>query len=212
MTTLSELRERVYRVLSDKTHGQYDIDLMNDAISASLEAILPWVFKRSMTTLETDGETVTFELPDDYYRVTGVLDVSSGYYIPQNTLAAGQTPGGRSLETNQDWLEYPDKSISLANIPEGDIVVYYAATWEVPVDDEDVIEAPLWAHRALVFYAASYALLDKASSASNIRQWNVQVDSGTPAMNPMRDMSTYYMERFRIEMERMPAMLKGVYG
>jgi hypothetical protein len=31
-------------------------------------------------------------------------------------------------------------------------------------------------------------------------------------MNPMKDMSTYYLERFRIEMERMPAMLKGVYG
>jgi hypothetical protein len=132
-------------------------------------------------------------------------------YIPANILSVGKSPGS-DLETNQDWMEYPEGYLSLANAPTSDLVVHYAAVWEAPVDDDDTIEAPSWTHRALVFYAASYALLDKASSASNIRQWNVNIDSGTPVMNPMRDMSSYFMERFTIEMDRMPARIRGVHG
>lgn len=208
MTTLSELRERVYRVLSDPGHGLYTPDMMNDGIVAAMEAILPWVSKRSVATLEADGVANSFELPEDIYRVTAVFDADSGSYLPENSLSSGSRPG-MNLDSNQDYLQYPEGYLSLANAPTGDLTVYYGARWAVPVEDEDVIEAPIWVHRALVFYAASYALLDKASSASNIRQWNVQVDSGTPIMNPMRDMSTYYLERFSAEMARMPASVRG---
>jgi len=211
MATLSEIRERVYRVLADPSGGQYTSALVDDGIVAALESILPWVFKTAIETFDGDGEAVAFEMPADMYRVTAVFDTDSGLYIPQNLLSAGQSPGA-DLESNQDWMEYPEGYLSLANAPTSTIVLHYGATWEVPVDDDDVIEAPAWVSRALVFYAASYALLDKASSAANIRQWNVEVDSGTPVMNPMRDMSTYYLERFRIEMERMPARMRGVYG
>lgn len=211
MATLSDLRDRVYRVLADQTHDQYSADLVDDGIRAALEAILPWVPKTSEETLVGDSVEVSFELPEDLYRITAVFDETSGYYIPQNILAAGTSPGN-NLQSNQDWMEYPEGYLSLANAPEADLIVYYGAVWTVPEDDDDVIEPPDWLHRALVFYAASYAMLDKASSASNIRQWNLNIDSGTPAMNPMRDMSVHFYERFVIEMERMPARQRGVHG
>lgn len=211
MATFSEVRAKVYRVLADPSAQQYSATLINDGIVAALEAILPWVFKRSEVVLEADGETTEFELPEDLYRITAVFDADSGLYLKQNTLSAGDSPGS-DLNSNQDWMEYPELSLSLANAPETDITVFYGATWAVPEDDDDVLEPPSWCTRAIVFYAASYALLEKASSAANIRQWNVQVDSGTPVMNPMRDMSTYYLERFRIEMDRMPARIRGVHG
>ncbi len=211
MATLSEIRERVLRVLADPGAAQYDNDLLDDGIKAALEAILPWVFKRSLATLTADSTTVSFELPDDLYRVVAVLDSENGLYIPQNILSPGR-PQGSDLDTNQDWMEYPDGWISFAVAPEYNIVVHYGATWEVPADESSIIESPSWTHRALVYYAASYALLNRASSSASIRQWNVETDSGTPAMNPMKDMSTYYFERFRIEMERMPAMARGNYA
>lgn len=211
MATLSEIRDRVLRVLSDPSGQQYSSDLVDDGIFAAIEAILPWVFNRKLVVFAGDSTELSFELPADVYRITAVFDEDSGTYIPQNLLSAGQAPG-TDLTSNQDWMEYPEGYISLANAPDGDITVHYGAVWGTPVDDDDELEPPTWSHRAIVFYAASYALLDKASSAANIRQWNVDVDSGTPAMNPMRDMSTYYLDRFRIEMERMPARIRGVHG
>ena len=211
MATLLEIRERIYRVLSDPTRGQYSTDLVDDGIAAALEAILPWVFKRSVFELDGDGVEVSFELPADLYKIIAVLDTDTGMYVPANIMSVGIAPGA-DLDTNQDWMEYPEGYISLANAPSSTVIVHYGATWEIPAEDDDVIEAPIWTHRALVFYAASYALLEKASSASNIRQWNVNIDSGTPVMNPMRDMSSYYMERFVLEMERIPARIRGVHG
>jgi hypothetical protein len=211
MATFSEVRDKVYRVLADPSASQYGAALIDDGIVAALEAILPWVFKRSSVILEADGETTEFELPVDLYRITAVFDADSGLYLKQNTMSAGDSPGS-DLNSNQDWMEYPELNLSLANAPDSDITVFYGATWAVPEADEDELETPAWCTRAIVFYAASYALLEKSSSAANIRQWNVQVDSGTPVMNPMKDMSTYYLERFRIEMERMPARIRGVHG
>jgi hypothetical protein len=213
MTTLTELRERIYRVIADPSASQFSSDLVDDGIRAALEAVLPWVFKKSVETFDGDGVEASYDLPEDCYRVVAVFDESSGTYIPQNTMSANTSPG-ENIVSNQDWMEYPHGEISFANpIEDGKtITVHYGAIWEAPVDDDDDIEAPTWLHRALVYYAASYALLEKASSSSNIRQWNVQIDSGTPIMNPMRDMSTYFLERFRIEMERVPAVAKGTYG
>lgn len=211
MATFSEVRAKVYRVLADPSAQQYGATLINDGIVAALEAILPWVFKRSEVVLEADGVITEFELPEDLYRITAVFDADSGRYLKQNTLSAGDSPGS-DLNSNQDWMEYPELSLSLANAPTQDITVFYGAVWAVPEDDDDALECPGWCIRAIVYYAASYALLEKASSSANIRQWNVQIDSGTPIMNPMRDMSTYYLERFRIEMDRMPARIRGVHG
>lgn len=213
MATLLDIRERVQRILADPSGAQYTQDLLNDGIVAALEAILPWVSKTAVEQFEGDDETVEFELPADVYRINAVFDTEKGVYIPQNILSVGRNPGF-DIESNNDWLEYPEGSLSLANAPtsDGQIILYYSATWTAPTDDDDAIEAPVYTHRAITFYAASYALLEKASSSSNIRQWNVQVDSGTPIMNPMRDASEHLYKRFLAEMERIPARLRGVHG
>jgi hypothetical protein len=213
MATLSELRDRILRILSDAKGEIYSSDLILDGIVAGLDAILPWIFKQSVVSFTADGETAEFELPDDVYRITSVFESGSGVFLPLSTMTALKAPGD-NIAANNDWCMYPEGNLSLANMPDLDITVtvYYAAMWEKPVDDDDVIEAPSWVHRAIVFYAASYAILEKASSSANIRQWNQKIDSGTPVMNPMRDMSTYYLERFRIEMERMPGLVRGTHG
>ncbi len=211
MATLSDLRDRVLRILSDPGGGQFEPDLIDDGLRASLDAILPWVFKRDVATLEADGATSSWELPEDLYRITAVFDADSGLYIENNSLSAGTAPGAE-IQSNQDWLEYPEGEISLARAPDSDVTLFYGARWAEPEADADEIEAPSWCHRALVFYAASYALMEKASASANIRQWNVRVDSGSPVMNPMKDMSSYYLERFKIEVDRMPARVRGVHG
>lgn len=213
MATRQELRELVLRLLADPDGAQFEADLVNDGIVAALDAILPWHFKRSVTTLEGDGTLVAFQLPTDLYRILAVLDEASGNYIPKNILAAGRSPGD-DLVSNQDWLEYPEGSITFANAPDDGITmtVYYGAVWDKPADDNTSLVVVEQVHQALAYYAASYTLLQSATASANVRQFNIDVDSGTPVMNPMRDMSGYFLERFRIYMDMMPSMERGVHG
>lgn len=213
MATLQEIREKVLRILADPDGEQFETDLVNDGIVAALDAVLPWQFKRSVTTVEGDGNLVSFNLPTDLYRILTVHDGDSGIYIPKNILSAGRSPGD-DLVSNQDWLEYPAGSITFANAPSVDVTmtIYYGAVWSKPTGDNDTLETPEFMNHALAFYAASYTLLNSATASANVRQFNINVDSGTPIMNPMRDMSTYFYERFKIEMSMMPAMERGVHG
>jgi hypothetical protein len=169
MTQLTDVRDRVYRVLSDLDGTQYDVDLIDDGIVAAHDAILPWVFKRSNVTLAGDGETLSFQLPADLYRIVAVYDTNLGVNIPQNLLSAYQSPG-QNIETNNDWTEYPNGYISFANAPEEDVTLFYGAKWTYPSGDTDVLELPDWLLQAIVLYAASYSLLEKASNSANIRE------------------------------------------
>ena len=209
MAELTDIRDRVYRVLSDLDGTQFDVDLIDDGVVAAHDAILPWVFKRENATLEGDGEILSFQLPTDLFRIVTVYDTDQGVNIPQNLMSAYQSPG-QNIETNNDWIEYPHGYISFANAPESDVTLFYGAKGTYPVDDSDILEVPDWVLQAIVFYAASYSLLEKASNSANIRQWNVSVDSGTPIMNPMKDMSTYYLERFEHYMSQIPSVERGV--
>lgn len=217
MTTLSDLRNRCLRILGDDTGSQFSDELLNDGVMAALDAILSWYPKSQTLVCEGDDEKTSFDLPADFYRIAAVFDSNTGMYIPAATMAPFQSPGG-NIEANQDYLEFPDGSIVFANalVAETSCTVYYYASWPHVTEDDDlndwVIPTPIWLDTALALYTSSYALLQKASQSSNIRQWNVDVDSGTPAMNPMRDQSGYLMERFAIEMNRIPARMRGVRG
>ena len=214
MTTFRDISARILRVLADTDGTQYDTDLLLDGVRAALEELLHWVPKQAVTTVVGDGTSTAFVLPSDLYQVVSVWDSESGRFIPQATMSAGQYPGG-NLESNQDWTEYPEGSLSLANaLEDGEtLVVYYNAKWVSPSSANDDIETPSWLHRAIVFYAASYALLKRATAGANVGQFDLKtVDSGTPPMNPMKDMSTYFYDRFLQAMKTVPGRRKGVHG
>jgi len=214
-TTRAILKQRIARVLKDTTGTEFDPDLIVDGIYAALDAVLDWYPKSGIdTSIVGDGEEVSFPLPADLYRIVAVFDGYNGLYLPTSTMSALAAPGD-NIEANQDWIEWPEGYITFANPVTTDetMTVYYGAIWTKPAADADVIETPTWMDKALTFYACSYCLLSQATASAKIRQWNVaQVDSGTPVMNPMRDMSTYFLERFEIEMKRAPARLRGVRG
>lgn len=207
MAKLSEVRDMVLRLLSDDG-TQFDADLTLDAISAAHKAVLPWIFKQAKATLAGDGDITAFSLPSDCYRIVSVYDDDEGLFVPKGAMGPGTSPAD-NVNINNDWVEYPKGYLSFANAPAANIVLHYGAYWSEPATDETELEVPDCLLTPIVLYAASYSLLQKASSASNIRQWNVKIDSGTPVMNPMRDSSQYLLERFKIEMSTLPITDKG---
>lgn len=202
----SVYKDRVGRSIK-ATVTRVSDDQLDDSIAAGLVAILPWVYKIKADDLEGDGELFDFDLPSDFYRVVSVYDETSGYFIGQARMLPGTGAGG-DLETNNDWIVL-NTVLSFANEPAGDVKLTYGAYWDIPEADDDELDPPPWTHPLLVLRGASHVLTAEATDTANVRQWNLQVDSGNPLQNPIKEMATYYLDLFMKEMNQHPASYKG---
>jgi len=212
MTTVNQLRSRVGRLLNDPTLQGYEEGLFYDALSAALDAILPWVPKTAVYALTGDGSAV-YTLPDDCYQVETCVVDSTGELLPIATLAPSVFRG-EQIAAKNDWLEYPYGSISFSKvISVGETyTLYYLAHWEKPVDKNQLnsnLQPPTYTHQGLVLYATAYMLYPSVISASEVRQFNTKVDSGNPEHNPMQQSASYLLKLFADEMNRHPRYQKA---
>lgn len=212
MATLGELRLRLLRLLGDPEGAGYSNELLLDALSNAFDAILPWVPKTSTFALVGDGSSTTLQLPDDCYEVEALLN-ENGEVLPKAYFATGQYLGERSINAN-DWLEYPYGYLSLSRaINSGEeYTLYYLARWAKPTENTEVsaaMEPPEIATIGITLYAAAYTLLPSAIGASEVRQFNTRVDSGTPEHNPMQRTALYLLDLFKLEMSRHPKHQKA---
>jgi len=183
-------------------------DLLKAAADAALDAVLPWCWKNE--TLALASGSYSYNTPSNLYRIEGVLDQNSGVFLPPTTLDPGRYFGYGKQEDNS-WVNYPSGSITFSTeLTDDGVVLYYAAFWNKPSDDNDLLEVPDYLLAPLSLYMASHLCLPKAFSAANIRQYGTRVDSGTPEDNPLMTMSNNFLKRFEIEMNRLPMMSKGI--
>lgn len=210
MTTYTQIRDSVLRLLGDAAGATYDDELLYDGVCEAHEAILRWVPKPSVALISSSGSDGYFELPSDVYEIISIMDTSNYQILQRANLISKTTRGDLPANMYNDWLEFPFGYISLSNeVDDDQIKVFYYATWNKPANFSDysfVIEVPSYAHRGLLFYAASYILMPEAKSSAGIRQYNLRIDSGTPEDNPVRDVSLLYLNRFYNEMKLMPPL------
>ena len=208
MSTVANLKNRVYRLLINPEQDAYDSELFYDALGAALDAILPWFPKTAILTLAGDGGN-TQALPTDIYITEACVDDATGEMLPKANLIPGYTRGEDIAATN-DWLEFPSGSLTFSKaITVGETyTLYYLAHWSKPTsedDEEDTnLETPEFLDTALVLYATAQMILPSALSASEVRQFNTKVDSGNPEHNPMQQTSKYLLRLFMDEMSRHP--------
>jgi len=212
-----DLKRKVIRILADDIvepdYGEtvggtvYSADTLKDAICAALDAITVRIWKSQ--TEDIDGGESEYDAPDDAIGIEGIYDKTVGSFLPMMGLRANKnTLVG--VETNA-WIDYPEGTIAFVNILGTDgAKIYYSASWTKPVDDDDALEPPESTVTALVLFAASYCLLNKATGSANIRQFDTKVDSGQPTDNPLKDMSDFFLRRFELELQRIPTRQKGI--
>ena len=217
MSTLADVKLRTLNILGDtkKTDSdpiegnQYGSTLLLDGACAGADAILAWISKTSVGTLVCDGEETEFDLPADLYRLDGVWDVNSKVFLSMQRVMAGDTWANTSF-SDTSFMEWPEGKITFSKAPSTDgIKLYYAAVWGKPDKDTDVIDVPDVYLTAIALYAAAYSLLNKATAASLIRQYNTKTDSGNPEQNPAQRQADYLLKWFESEMNRHPVDLKG---
>lgn len=204
MTTFSELKGRVLRLLGDPLGEGYSNELITDAIDAAQLAILPWMPKTAKTSL-TAGNDV-YALPTDFYAVEAVVIQQTGEIVPQAIFAPGNFHGD-NISGNNDWIEYPAGSLTFSKELPGDYDLYYLAVWtplDTDVDDDYVLEPPNASMTGLALYSAAYALQPQAVNTAEVRQFNTRVDSGNPEHNPLQDAALYLLKLFQNEMNRHP--------
>jgi len=83
MNTVADLKKRILLLLGDDVAsgagepiygGQYSEDALLAGVHAALDAVLPWVWKRSVFELNTSDDGYVFTLPDDFYQVEGIAE------------------------------------------------------------------------------------------------------------------------------------------
>jgi hypothetical protein len=212
MTTVSQIQDRVYRLLQDPEKGSYEVELFFDGLGVALDAILPWFPKTGTLEIVGDG-TKVYSLPEDYYEVEAVVFDDTGEMLPKAMLIPTHFRGD-SIQGTNDWLEYPYGSISFSKaLTVGETyTLYYLAHWTKPTTSTEgttELETPEYLDNALALYTAAQMLIPTAISASEVRQFNTKVDSGNPEHNPMQETTKYLLRLFSDEMNRHPKYQKA---
>jgi len=217
-TIFSDAKLKVLRLLNDEedvtgdygsalSGATYSAALLKDAIHAALNAITKRIGKPSVLAL--DADYVPGDLPDDLITIEGVYDNLVGMFLPKIFMTADKANMISSVSSNA-WTDFPNGFITFVNdLPDEGATIYYTAGWDKPVDDDDFLEPPAYALYAIVLYAASYCLLQEASGSANVRQFQTKVDSGNPTDIPAKDMSDFFLKRYEIELQNLPAQERG---
>jgi len=217
-TTFSLAKLMVLRLLNDEedpdsdygaplTGATYTAELLRDAIHAALNAITKRIGKPSVFTVEADY--TPGDIPEDLISIEGVYDNLKGLFLPKISLRADKGVM-ISSETDNAWTDYPSGSITFVNdLPEEGATIYYSAGWDKPVDDDDFLEPPAYTLYAIILYAASWCLLQEASGSANVRQFTTKVDAGSPTDIPAKDMSDFFLKRYEVELQNLPAQERG---
>lgn len=208
MATLGDLQGKILRLLDDLAGDTYSEDDQISAIEDAHIAILPWRPKPMTYDITGDGTATAFTLPTDLYEIQAVIVQETGETLPRAVFFPGSYHG-EDIDPTNDWIEYPNGSITFSKvISSGDVYeLWYSAYWTVPADMSDLtiaLEPPNVVLTGMAYYSAAQLLLPGAIGSAEIRQWNIEVDSGNPEHNPVRDAVTYLMNLFQQEMNRVP--------
>lgn len=224
MTTLAEAKTDVLGLMqeailtedadgaevTDVTGVESSAVLLRGGIRAALRKITSRVWKQSVQTLTITVDTTVFELPSDLINIEAVYDSYLKTFCSRMKLvASGEITVGSD---GNAWIPYPNGSITFINALKANYggIVYYSALWDEPTDESDVLEAPAYAYTAMLYYAASYCFLAKASGSSGIRQYAQKVDAGKPTDIPAKDMANVFLQRYENEMQSLPMTEKAI--
>lgn len=225
MSKYLTLHQRVVAILNSAVQPNIgDLDsLVLESINSALTAIVPWLSKKSIATLEIDRsglpENTSFpivKLPSDVCQIVSIYDPTDRVFLIPFSIDKNVIGIPLSSTEYPLWWEYPMGYISLTperllEKPEiSQLVILYTTTWNQiedvgethPWNDQTLLmETPNYADNALIYYAASFCLMTASASTSSLRQYDTKIDSGTPTDNPIKDMSNLLMQRFLNEVK-----------
>lgn len=207
--SVKRLEERIRRRAGDTDDGNRQswssekiLDAINEALSA-LSDYVGWVTEKAYDPLEDD--TSVFELPEDFKSVLSLRRTSSlsstnedylaiyrpspgdTYFAPDSASArAGYSIAGRKLIV---WDGVDESSV---------LTLAYQGYWPSveQAGDDLPVDLPLWAIRAIEYYACFYCLQEPGIGQAEEGKYQTRRSSGRPTDNPALEGADWFAEKF----------------
>jgi hypothetical protein len=203
--TWATLKAQIQRKLDDTSGTKYSSALLLDAINDALEAFAAThTGVLSDFAIVGDGETYTYDLPDDIVDEEGAKVVAVHWqkneWLTELKYWPGEAWQSTTISTSSRPLGYIvyGTEIRFARIPTDaqEVTVHYVGCYPEVTADESLITVPRWAREAIKLYAAAVALEPTSVKASSLGQWKDRSEAGTPEDNPMLRQAEYFMRRY----------------
>lgn len=157
--------------------------------------------RQQLMTLEIDTDGRSAVLPDDYFDMYGIYDEDEEHWWRQMSVKPGDYRDPSS-DIPEFWI-WNDKMILERELSHGDdhLTLYYWAyypgiEYSIGTDDDgdddpedityeqDTVYTPRWADPAMIHLCIAYCWQPGSVQASDINEWKIMMDSGTPMHNP----------------------------
>lgn len=173
----------------------FPLPLRIDAWNWAQKVLVQHTPRQQSVTLEVDTDGRSAVLPDDFFDVHGIYDSEEEYWWRRMAVRPGDYRDPDS-DIPEYWV-WNDRMILERELDHGDdhLTLYYWAyypdvEYEIGDTDEDItyeqetVYTPRWADPAMIHLAIAYCWQPGSVQASDINEWKIQVDSGTPMHNP----------------------------
>jgi len=193
--TWADISKKLRRFISDikgtEQKARIDEESLLDFWISGQDDLVTYVARSGK--LELQPQLITFELPDDLYRVSAVRS-QQGHTIlpldahPENT--EEQVWDGVFWMLQDQWLSFTQPLDQLA-------WVYYQKYYPAPDQNDSIILIPRWAIQPLTYYVGALTVEQQSIADTQLRRWATKSDSGTPITNPFIPVAEYLMARYR---------------
>ncbi len=199
MTEFADIQVKLDRFLGDglpAEEGQertFPLPLRVDAWNWAQKYFANHTPREREAVLEIGEGGRQASLPDDFLAVRGVYDQQEGHWWYELPIRAGDFRPADS-DAPEYWIWSSSMHLE-RDVGSEDLTLYYWAYYPeiefiVGEDNEDItyeqgdVYTPHWAELPLCYLTTAIAWHPGIVLASDINQWRIKVDSGTPMHNP----------------------------
>jgi hypothetical protein len=211
-STWAAVNAQLDRMLDDERDTKsYSTLLRIDAWNWAQDLLCHHTPREMVTSAQIRGDGREILLPQDFFRVHGLYDADNERWWWPVTFKPGDI-----REQGEDELEYwtwGDKLYLQSTLSTtADLELYYWAYWpkvEYRSADEitqDQIAIPRWTELAVMHLTAATCLMPSEIFASDINEYKIKVQAGTPLHNPRAQSMSYHLEWWHNILAMMPAV------
>jgi hypothetical protein len=217
MAAWSEIKARIISLLGNRSQQVEDADLLEWFNQAQRNFAIRHTASQNVQSYDGDGSTIEFDLPADFLGDYAVFwDDEDTFLEPKDFKPGIRWDWDETDDTYRPYgyILWPVSKLTVFHAPEsgtGNLKLYYWGMYSDIAGDTSVLEPPVWAHEALIFYTLALSMVPAFVDTANIRQWNQRVDSGRPVDNPLLGAFNTLMAQYHEALSTWPKQVRDQY-
>jgi hypothetical protein len=222
MAAWSEIKARLIVLLGNRYQqlgSNADANLIAWWNQAQLNFAIRHTAPQAVASYDGDETTREFDLPADFLKDYAVYWNDGGkehFLEPKNFKPGIDWDLEATTDTHRPYgyILWPADKLTVFHAPEvgvGNLRLYYFGLYADVVGDTSVLEPPVWAHEALLFYTLALSLVPEFQDTAAIRQWNQRIDSGRPVDNPLLQAFDALLKQYHESLTLWPKQVRDQY-